>query len=329
MIEAFHRAVSTGNQNTYKFALGRAIIGEYKGDPRIPLSLIARRFAEYYYKNQLIFKLHETNNPSQEPTAVLILRKLVKDKYGDLPPPNRIKKKFLDDFAGKLLIPPPEWGHSVFTYVLPCWQGAAKNSRGYYDYPQIGSNDFFSYSRDEGFIVLNPEFSETIEMHRSTLLSLVILEWGRFLEKFNQTPNLISKLSTKKPIRRLSKFRVIFEQTPSMKANVCHLCGAQISEKEFTQDHIVPFNYVYSDDLWNLVPAHRSCNSKKGARVGSKRMIRELIKRNYLLWYLQDTLAQKWVRSYAESVKSLENRLMLIADAAIKAGFPLAKDSDF
>ncbi|MFC1816514.1 HNH endonuclease [Thermodesulfobacteriota bacterium] len=329
MIEAFQRAVSSANQNTYKFALGRAIIEEYKGNLHIPLSLIASRFAEYYYKNQIVFKIHETNNPSQEPTAVLILRKLVKNKYGDFPPPHRITKKFRDDFAGKLLNPPTDWGHSVFTYVLPCWQGAKKNSRGYYDYPRIGRNDFWDYSMDDGFIALIPEFAKTIDLYRSILLSLVILEWASFLEKFNQTPNLISKLSAKKPLRRLSKFRIIFEQVPRLKANVCHLCRTHIPLNDFTLDHIIPYDYVYSDDLWNLVPAHRNCNSKKGARIGSKRMIRELIERNYLLWNFQETLTQKWIRSYAASGISLENKILSIIDAAIKAGFSQVKDSDF
>ena len=102
MIEAFHRSVSTGNQNTYKFALGRAILEEYKGDACISLMAIARKFADYYYKNQIVFKLRETNNPSQEPTAVLILRKLIDENWGDDTPPNRISRRFREVFATKL-----------------------------------------------------------------------------------------------------------------------------------------------------------------------------------------------------------------------------------
>ena len=48
-----------------------------------------------------------------------------------------------------------------------------------------------------------------------------------------------------------------------------------------------------------------------------------------MLWDLQDTLAQKWLRLDVESGKSLENKIVSIADAAIKAGFPQIKDSDF
>ena len=28
-------------------------------------------------------------------------------------------------------------------------------------------------------------------------------------------------------------------------------------------DHILPWSFLYSDDLWNLVYSHRSCNSSK------------------------------------------------------------------
>jgi 5-methylcytosine-specific restriction endonuclease McrA len=276
-----------------------------------------------------VFKLRETNNPSQEPTATLILQRLIKDRYGDRIPPKRISKRFREDFAGKLVEPPAGWGHSVFTYVLPCWQGATKNARGYYVYPKLGSNDFFKYSVDDGTLNLSHKFEETLKQHRSTLISLVILEWARFLEKFNQTPNLISKLSPKKPLRRLSKFRPIFKETIIMKAGICHLCRKPIPKGDLTLDHIIPFDYIYADDLWNLVPAHRRCNSKKGARVGSDRMIQELIERNNLFWDQKDTAAQKWMQFSGESAKDLENKIVSFADMAINAGFKQVSNEEF
>jgi len=328
VIEAFHKAISTGNQNTYKFALGRAVIEEFGNDRIIPLIALAGRFADYYFKNHQEFKLRETNNPSQDPTATLILRKLIKYRYGDRIPPKRMPKKFREDFAEKIVNPPSGWGHSVFTYVLPCWQGAAMNTRGYYEYPRSGSNDFFEFSIDDGLIILTNDFVATLDHHKSTLLSMVILEWARFMEKFNHTPNLISKLSPKKPYRRISKFRSIFKETPALKIGLCHLCKQPLLKADFTLDHMIPFDYVYTDDLWNLVPAHRKCNSKKGARVGSDRMIRKLIERNNVLWDLRGSAAQKWIQSSAESANGLESNIILVANAAKKAGFEKVTDQE-
>jgi hypothetical protein len=329
MIELFQKTISTGNQNTYKFALGLAMVQEYKDDSKINLLPIAKRFAEYYYRNHIVFKLRETNNPDQEPMALIILRRLVREYYKDDLPPRKIDNIFKEKYSNALLNPPLDLRKSVFTYVLPCWQGAKKSQHGNYLYPSNGKNDFFSYSKDEGFLVLTQKFEDTIKRYRRTLLSITILEWARFIEKFNQLPNLISKISPTKPTRRLLKFKKIFDSTALMKANVCHLCGLPINHQDWTQDHMIPFEYIYSDELWNLTPAHRFCNSKKGARVGSNEMINRLIERNRKLWHLEGTLAQRWMKASATSIQELENKVLSSADSAMKAGFRQVENSIF
>lgn len=48
------------------------------------------------------------------------------------------------------------------------------------------------------------------------------------------------------------------------KSDICWLCGKPGAD---TADHIVPYGDGGSDDLSNLRPAHRSCNSKRGKRA--------------------------------------------------------------
>jgi 5-methylcytosine-specific restriction endonuclease McrA len=47
----------------------------------------------------------------------------------------------------------------------------------------------------------------------------------------------------------------------------CAYCGSHIEPNDFTWDHAVPRSRGGTDDIGNLVPAHRSCNSKKGKRT--------------------------------------------------------------
>ena len=46
--------------------------------------------------------------------------------------------------------------------------------------------------------------------------------------------------------------------------DTCHLCGKPGAT---TRDHLIPYSLGGTDELTNLRPAHRRCNSKRGNRV--------------------------------------------------------------
>jgi 5-methylcytosine-specific restriction endonuclease McrA len=49
----------------------------------------------------------------------------------------------------------------------------------------------------------------------------------------------------------------------------CHLCGKPFNDPRdpAVLDHVIPRAHGGSDDETNLLPAHRSCNGKKGAGI--------------------------------------------------------------
>ena len=47
----------------------------------------------------------------------------------------------------------------------------------------------------------------------------------------------------------------------------CHLCGGQIETGQWSIDHVVPRSKGGTNDLWNLRPAHKRCNYRKGNRT--------------------------------------------------------------
>lgn len=52
------------------------------------------------------------------------------------------------------------------------------------------------------------------------------------------------------------------------KSTVCHICGHDGAD---TVDHIVPYSQGGTDDVTNLKPAHKMCNSYRGdAPVGMR-----------------------------------------------------------
>lgn len=275
MIEHYQKSISGNNQNSYKFALGLAILEVYDDEPKITYKAIAEKVASYYYRNHFRFKLSETGNPAQTPAVVDSFKDSLQKHHCDDPPHEfkKLDKEIRSDCIDRILGQGSR--RSFFHYPLPCWTGAPKNSKGSDIHPKKGQNEFFAYDSNEYELCLTEKFSHTINNHRNLLINITIFEWVKFLELFNVTPNLIRKLINK-PKRRHQRFTPFLK---SLKSN-CFLCDKPITAQDFSVDHVIPFNYLYSDDLWNLVPAHRSCNSQKNAKIVSEEKIEELIERN-------------------------------------------------
>lgn len=47
---------------------------------------------------------------------------------------------------------------------------------------------------------------------------------------------------------------------------LCHLCGLEIEEGDYSVDHVVPRSKGGSNSLENLRPAHQLCNSTRRDR---------------------------------------------------------------
>ena len=60
-------------------------------------------------------------------------------------------------------------------------------------------------------------------------------------------------------------------------------CGHEIVENDLSVDHVIPWSYMFSDDLWNLVYCHKGENSEKSNRLPSEEDIARLEQRNNLL----------------------------------------------
>lgn len=45
--------------------------------------------------------------------------------------------------------------------------------------------------------------------------------------------------------------------------NVCFYCGELISEDDVHVDHVIPRQFLYHDEIWNLVLSHEFCNMQK------------------------------------------------------------------
>ena len=114
------------------------------------------------------------------------------------------------------------------------------------------------------------------------LFDLINYRWGLILETFNSSPRINKKVKIidEQDVKRssLSKFKEYLDiENPQ---RICFICGKHIDNPELSIDHVIPWSYLYSDDLWNLVYVHKSCNSSKSNIIPLEEDIQKLKDRN-------------------------------------------------
>lgn len=314
-LEDFDRRIRTNRTNSYKTALAKALLQCATGGD-ISFLQLGRVIATVYYRHAVRFRIRESNNPQLVPVAVQVVRWAAAEYYRARTPPPRPAAAVIDAAARELAQPsvlPAK--NSFFRYVLGAWDGDFTTR-------PHGSNPYFEYSRPQAVLKLSPAFHNLIERHRPVLESLVTLRWVEFAEAYNDAPRLSQKVGGRKPTRHLKRFHdLVLRHKRLFKPETCWLCWGRLSKGAMTLDHVVPFDFIYSDDLWNLVPAHQSCNSSKGAKIGAESIRERVADRNEQLWDAADPELARWTRDESESRTEFVRAINDTAQRATLAGF--------
>ena len=122
------------------------------------------------------------------------------------------------------------------------------------------------FDKDQKFYQLSSD-GFSLELFHPELLvghtfQLINYRWTRELEKINNSPRISKKVidGYREDIKRTSglykKFgRFIEIENPQKK---CFITGEIIQDGDLSIDHVIPWSYIYSDDLWNLVFVSKS-----------------------------------------------------------------------
>ena len=319
-LEAYQKAISDGNNTSYKFALGFSILELYLDKPEIEYLEIAKKLAYYYFRNVYMFNIREETNVSKKSQTWQIIKSFTdKLESEGTKIPAKLSEQYKHSIAENFL------KTGVLKYVLPCFEGAEKSGSSY-SYNQEGENSFFEYSKQKQRLVLKHEFCELIKSHRELLKDITVFEWAKFCEKYNTIPNLILKLSPEDRKRSMEKFRgflVQYHKDLPEQERICFICEKSLDYNEISLDHVIPFNYIYSDDLWNLVPVHQRCNSSKGNKIGSEKEFEFLHKRNKIFFekYSHNETVKKYLLKSFDKFEAVHSKINDLKESCKKAGY--------
>ena len=136
------------------------------------------------------------------------------------------------------------------------------------------------FNRDYG-IDINPKAVTFFQKYNRILEKVIILEWAKFLEKFNNTPKLIEKTEGGKIERDSGKAREFTKILWDAGFKTCFYNESHnLNERKIHADHVIPFSYIREDEIWNYVLSCDKCNLAKSDYLPPQKFLDKLIDRN-------------------------------------------------
>ncbi len=268
---------STRKDNTYKFALARALLDYCRESdakiPRtydIPYGYLSSKFLKYYWHQICKFKMKQDFHTKRTPMVVQAIESVFDKKtVGNF---DKLNQDHIQKAEEKIL-------KTVF--------GSARSKKGVVvsKFQKIMNGRtaeerkiFYTYDDVEQKIVLKPQAFEFFQKYDAMLSKVVTLEWTKFLERANTSlPLLASKIEKDEAKRRsLTAFRNIYLKH----TDHCFYCCNRLEPGRIDVDHFIPWSYMFDDNPWNLVLACRECNSRKSDSLAEEEFKSDLIKRN-------------------------------------------------
>ena len=271
------------NDNTYKLAWGRAILElileteEITDKVVFTFTDIAKKMLKYYWNQLDFFTLKQGPNVLKKPVIVQETEKciaFVHEKENSSLPiwfdrAELVLKQDMEFYNKRIKMIATTLGHDV------SWRFMNVNGNTY---------PLYELDRKKKEISLTCEQVNELKEYAFVLSQLLNYRWALLLEKFNHCPKIASKVKglSDAKIRRksLKKYKdILLEQKVNGKI-IDFYTGEVIDENDISIDHVIPWSFMYSDDIWNLVITTKSTNSKKSNRIPNDITIKRLEKRN-------------------------------------------------
>ena len=282
------------NDNTYKLAWGRAIVEcvscnegfEIESNYRISFDSIAKNMLKYYWNQTFFFNLKQSASYEHPPIVVQLTSELIeiyKTQVSNIPV---WFDKAITDIDAAIIGKTVQKISNVLKLDVS-WRFMILDKE---------SLAVYQLNKKQKYIEMTLEQSSALKAYSEVLIQLFNYKWAQLLEKYNTQPRIVSKVkgSSDNKLKRnnLSKYKDILMLLYKDEIRDFYT-DEVISIEDISVDHFIPWSYMYSDDLWNLVITSKSNNSSKSNKPPKDSYIQKLEERNQKLLELIQDLKQK------------------------------------
>ena len=230
-----------------------------KGDKIIlDLDFIATRFLKYYWDMEYSFKFRQSSD-RQDANIRRIVQRLGMRK--DKKPPTRAQLANDENATLRQEVIRRSIKPEVMVHI------------------KTNMKNLFQTEGRSTCITLNRNIIDFFNRHYGVVSNIINHKMVTELEKYNKmTPRIATKVSHDTVMRptlpKEDSELILWNQSD----DCCFYCKRPREQTHF--DHVIPFNYVYSNDIYNIVASCQKCNCTKHDRLPEEDLFGLVIDRN-------------------------------------------------
>jgi hypothetical protein len=291
------------NTNTYKLVWGKALLDLVILENKESLSFltISETMLKYYWNQVYFFNLKQ-GPLNQEPILFQLVEKAIKH-YQQVSQSNQ-------PVWFNIALPVLKQDRLFFTTLMKDFASTLVKDVSW-RFPKVEDEEVNLYKIEKkkplfkSEVIFSTEQVAALRADGILLMQFLYFKWTQLLEKFNQSPRIANKVagSEAQSIRRksLKMYKDILLTLYENKPIIDFYTGKELKIEDVSVDHFIPWSYIYSDDLWNLVITSKSYNSVKSNKRPSVEFLDKLkLQNKMLLQILED---QGMVASLANSLE--------------------------
>ncbi|WP_101845490.1 HNH endonuclease domain-containing protein [Halobacillus sp. Marseille-P3879] len=177
---------------------------------------------------------------------------------------------------------------------------------------------FYAFDHKTEQFKFNKAVLTFMRKYQRLLIDLVNYHMAKMIEQLNDVPHInylldkvesIAKRSTLKPFEKV--LVQYFEKT-------CFYCGKELHKSSIQThvDHFIPWSFVQSGQLWNLVLTCSKCNTSKNDKLAVRSYLDDMIDRNERMINQPELIASK-----NELVTYNKEKIIHLYDYSIQNGY--------
>jgi hypothetical protein len=274
-------AISDYDERNLQRLVGYKWITKHDDKIKVDLNFIAIRYIQYFWDLYFKFRLKQSHSP-QDANINRILSKLK----------NVSKTPTLSSLAGE-----------EFSSLR---QEVIRNSIK----PEVlfhldKHQDLYERVLHEDYIILDYCIIPFFKKYKGILTAALNFMITKYLEKINFVPRIAEKVSGSIPRTYLTSQE---KQIMLKIHDSCFYCNTK--GLIYYMDHVIPFNFIYQTEIFNIVPACIKCNSKKSDRLPTLEIFNRVKERNRRLKLSEDYTEDWYQKLYESCITSYQgNRL--------------------